>query len=101
MILVKVKSGLYSNASEVIRDSIRNLEKEEQKQKSWDSLNNLLSEAANSGRSESSIDDIVNAINSDIDAFYLASGFFLNENDIAKISSKLIDEKIPSFTNTL
>ncbi|MDD7987144.1 type II toxin-antitoxin system ParD family antitoxin [Lentisphaera marina] len=58
----KVKSGLYSNASEVIRDSIRNLEKEEQKQKSWDSLNNLLSEAANSGRSESSIDDIVNRV---------------------------------------
>ena len=58
----KVKSGLYSNASEVIRDSIRNLEKEEQKQKSWDALNNLLSEAANSGRSESSIDDIVNRV---------------------------------------
>jgi len=48
----------------------------------------------------SSSDDIVNAINSDIDAFYLASGFFLNENDIDKISAKLIDEKIPSFTNT-
>ncbi len=58
----KVKSGLYSNASEVIRDSIRNLDKENQKQKSWDALNNLLNEAANSGRSESSIDDIVNRV---------------------------------------
>jgi outer membrane protein len=47
-----------------------------------------------------STDDIVNAIDEEIDAFYLASGFFLNENDIAKISSKLIEEKIPSFTNT-
>ena len=45
-------------------------------------------------------DDITNAINNDIDAFYLASGFFLNKNDIAKIAAKLIEEKIPSFTNT-
>jgi outer membrane protein TolC len=45
-------------------------------------------------------DDIVTAINHEIDAFYLASGFFLNKNDIAKISAKLIEEKIPSFTNT-
>jgi len=44
--------------------------------------------------------DITNAINSDIDAFYLASGFFLNENDISKISAKLIENKIPSFTST-
>ncbi len=47
-----------------------------------------------------SSDDIVNALNDDIDAFYLASGFFLNENDIDKIAAKLIEEKIPSFTNT-
>jgi outer membrane protein TolC len=45
-------------------------------------------------------DDITNALNKDIDAFYLASGFFLNTNDIANISAKLIEEKIPSFTNT-
>ena len=48
----------------------------------------------------STVDDITNAINNDIDAFYLASGFFLNDNDIAAIASKLIDKKIPSFTNT-
>ncbi|WP_034058787.1 TolC family protein [Lacinutrix jangbogonensis] len=45
-------------------------------------------------------EDITNNITSDIDAFYLASGFFLNENEIAKISAKLIKEKTPSFTNT-
>jgi outer membrane protein TolC len=45
--------------------------------------------------------DIANAIsNNEIDAFYLASGFFLNKNDISKIATKLIEEKIPSFTNT-
>lgn len=45
-------------------------------------------------------DDISNAINNDIDAFYLASGFFLNDTDISKIAAKLIEKKIPSFTNT-
>jgi outer membrane protein TolC len=45
-------------------------------------------------------DDITDAINKDIDAFYLASGFFLNKDDISKISEKLIKEKIPSFTTT-
>ncbi|EDM29248.1 hypothetical protein LNTAR_22699 [Lentisphaera araneosa HTCC2155] len=58
----KVKSGLYSNASEVIRASIRNLEKEEQKQNSWNTLNKLLEDAADSGRSESTLDDIVNRV---------------------------------------
>ncbi len=55
----KVKSGLYSNASEVIRDSIRNLDKEDQKEKAWNALNTLLDDASNSGRSTNSIDDIV------------------------------------------
>ena len=44
--------------------------------------------------------DITNAINNDIDAFYLASGFFLNKNDITHIAAKLIEDKIPSFTST-
>lgn len=44
--------------------------------------------------------DITNSINNDIDAFYLASGFFLSKNHISKISSKLIEKKIPSFTST-
>lgn len=48
----------------------------------------------------SSGDDLVSKISNEIDAFYLASGFFLTETDIIKIADKLIDEKIPSFTNT-
>ncbi len=48
----------------------------------------------------STSEDIVNGITNEIDAFYLASGFFLNKNDITKIATKLIDEKIPSFTST-
>ncbi|VAW47419.1 hypothetical protein MNBD_GAMMA02-1417 [hydrothermal vent metagenome] len=60
----KVKSGLYSNASEVIRDSIRNLDKKDKKEHAWMVLNNLLDEASHSGRSNKSIDDIVkNVIN--------------------------------------
>ena len=45
--------------------------------------------------------DIINAIDKDFDAFYLASGFFLTESEIKQIAAKLIEEKIPSFTNTL
>lgn len=45
-------------------------------------------------------DDIITAINDNIDAFYLASGFFLGNADISKIAAKLIDNKIPSFTST-
>ena len=55
----KVRSGLYSNASEVIRDSIRNLDKDNKKENAWNALNNLLDEAANSGPSTNSIDDII------------------------------------------
>lgn len=45
-------------------------------------------------------EDIVNAVDQDIDAFYLASGFFLNKDDITQIGAKLIEAKIPSFTTT-
>lgn len=45
-------------------------------------------------------EDITNAIDQDFDAFYLASGFFLNQNDITSIANKLIEKNIPSFTNT-
>ena len=45
--------------------------------------------------------DIINLIDKDIDAFYLASGFFLTGSEIKQIAAKLIEEKIPSFTNTL
>jgi len=55
----KVDSGLYSNASEVIRDAIRKLEREEQKENAWQKLNTLLEDAQRSGRSTKSIGDIV------------------------------------------
>ena len=55
----KVKSGLYSNASEVIRDAIRKMEREEKKENTWAKLNTILEEAEQSGRSNKSIDDIV------------------------------------------
>ena len=44
--------------------------------------------------------DITSQLNNTIDAFYLASGFYLNKTDIDTIASKLISEKIPSFTGT-
>ena len=55
----KVTSGLYSNASEVIRDAIRKLEREEKKENAWFKLNTILEDAEKSGRSTSSLDDIV------------------------------------------
>lgn len=55
----KVKSGLYSNASEVIRDSIRRLEQETRKEQAWSALNNLLEDASLSGRSSKSVEEIV------------------------------------------
>ena len=55
----KVNSGLYSNASEVIRDAIRKLEREEKKENAWAKLNSILEEAEQSGRSNSSLDDIL------------------------------------------
>ena len=45
-------------------------------------------------------DDITSQLNNTIDAFYLASGFYLNKTDIDTIAAKLISEKIPSFTST-
>ena len=55
----KVTSGLYSNASEVIRDAIRKLEREEKKENAWFKLNTILEDAEKSGRSTSSLDGIV------------------------------------------
>ena len=55
----KVNSGLYSNASEVIRDAIRKLEREEKKENAWFKLNSILEDAEKSGRSTNSLDDIV------------------------------------------
>ena len=59
IVQAKVDSGLYSNASEVIRDAIRKLEREEQKENAWQKLNTLLEDAERSGRSTKSISNIV------------------------------------------
>ena len=58
----KVASGLYSNASEVIRDAIRKLEKEEQRDNAWQKLNTILEDSERSGRSSNSMDDLVNNV---------------------------------------
>jgi putative addiction module CopG family antidote len=58
----KVKSGLYSNASEVIRDSMRKLDKEEKKETAWFALNEMLTNASNSGKSDKTSNDIVEKV---------------------------------------
>ena len=58
----KVASGLYSNASEVIRDAIRKLEKEEQRDDAWQKLNTILEDAERSGRSSKNMNDIVSDV---------------------------------------
>ncbi|MBL4568893.1 MAG: TolC family protein [Flavobacteriaceae bacterium] len=44
--------------------------------------------------------DIISGIPSDVDAFYLAGGFFFNKSEIKQLADKLANEKIPSFTST-
>lgn len=46
------------------------------------------------------VEDILLSIGSDIDAFYLAGGFMLNNAEIEKLAIKLVENKIPSFTST-
>lgn len=46
-----------------------------------------------------SINDIISAIG-DVDAVYLAGGFFLNDEEIMELSEYLIKNKLPSFTAT-
>lgn len=43
------------------------------------------------------IEDILNGLDG-IDAMYLAGGFFLSDDDIQRLATKLIENKIPSFT---
>ncbi|WP_299242454.1 TolC family protein [uncultured Aquimarina sp.] len=46
-----------------------------------------------------SVSDITTNLD-DVDALYLAGGFFLQENEILELSTTCINKKIPSFTNT-
>lgn len=46
----------------------------------------------------SSISDITNNLD-DVDAVYLAGGFFLSKDDVKSLAKTFIEKKIPSFTN--
>ncbi len=58
----RVKSGMYSNASEVVRDALRRLDEEQRREGDWRRLNSLLTEAAESGRSALSVSDVVDQV---------------------------------------
>ncbi len=54
-VLGKVKSGRYSNASEVIRDSLRRMSEAEATESSWRTLNGMLAGAEAGGRSKRTV----------------------------------------------
>ena len=58
----KVDSGMYSNASEVVRDALRVFEQKQRDAKSWEQLGVLLNSAEESGRSKLSISEIVDNV---------------------------------------
>ena len=58
----RVKSGLYSNASEVVRDALRRLDEEQRHEQEWKRLNAILADAEKSGRSTMSVNDIANEV---------------------------------------
>ena len=58
MVQDRVKSGMYSNASEVVRDALRRLDNEQRHEADWKRLSTMLTEAENSGRSQQSVSDI-------------------------------------------
>lgn len=57
-----VKSGYYSNASEVVRDALRRFNASQKEELAWAKLREVLTEAENSGRSEYSVDDIAKRV---------------------------------------
>lgn len=61
-----VESGRYTSASEVVRDALRKMDiqdkSESRKDVAWTKLNNMLLEAANSGISDRTIDEIGDAV---------------------------------------
>ena len=58
----KVKSGMYSNASEVVRDALRMFDKKQRDAESWEQLGALLTKAEQSGRSKLTVNKIVDAV---------------------------------------
>ena len=54
----KVRSGLYGNASEVVRDALRRMDERAVVDAAWGELNDALETAAASGRSPYSVGDV-------------------------------------------
>lgn len=55
----KVRSGLYGNASEVVRDALRRMDERAIVDGAWSELNDTLEAAVASGRSPHSDSDII------------------------------------------
>ena len=58
----QVKSGYYSNASEVVRDALRRLNSAQKEELAWSKLRQVLADAEESGQSDKSISDIANMV---------------------------------------
>ncbi len=58
----RVKSGMYSNASEVVRDALRRLDEEQRHEEDWKRLTSILTDAEKSGRSKQSVGDIADNV---------------------------------------
>ena len=58
----QVKSGYYSNASEVVRDALRRLTSAQREEQAWTKLRQVLADAEDSGQSDQSISDIANMV---------------------------------------
>lgn len=54
----QVKTGMYSNASEVVRDALRRLDEEQRHDEEWKRLNAALLDAHRSGTSSQSVSDV-------------------------------------------
>ena len=55
----KVNSGLYGNASEVVRDTLRRMNERVIVDTAWGELNDTLEASADSGRSSRSVSDVI------------------------------------------
>ena len=58
----QVKSGYYSNASEVVRDALRRLNSAQKEELAWSKLRQVLADAEESGQSDKSISDTANMV---------------------------------------
>ena len=58
----QVKSGYYSNASEVVRDALRRLNSAQKEELAWNKLRQVLADAEDSGQSDKSVADIANMV---------------------------------------